>query len=87
MSKSNSSVQLNDEQFNEMFNVSLLQPTNKVGVVLNEEQNNIVKSTNNVSTKIRMLLATNLKRSEVAKVLGVRYQHVRNVELTPLKKG
>lgn len=38
------------------------------------------------SNKIRMLLANGWTRGEVAKRLEIRYQHVRNVELTPLKK-
>ena len=47
----------------------------------------IVESSSNKSNKIRALLALNLKRQTVANLLGIRYQHVRNVELTPLKKG
>ena len=38
------------------------------------------------SSKIRYLLANGYTRSQVAKVLNIRYQHVRNVELNP-KKG
>lgn len=38
------------------------------------------------SSKIRALLAEGKSRSEVAKILGIRYQHVRNVEITPIKK-
>lgn len=40
-----------------------------------------------VSAKIRHLTAQGKSRSEIAKVLGVRYQHVRNVQLQVLKKG
>lgn len=39
------------------------------------------------SAKIRHLTAQGKSRSEIAKVLGVRYQHVRNVQLQILKKG
>ncbi len=46
----------------------------------------VMNSTTNKSDKIRALLALSLKRGEVAKLLGIRYQHVRNVEITPLKK-
>lgn len=46
----------------------------------------IVDGGQNKSTKIRGLLALGLKRGEVAKLLGVRYQHVRNVEITPVKR-
>lgn len=46
----------------------------------------ILDSTATKSTKIRSLLAIGLKRGEVAKLLGIRYQHVRNVEITPIKR-
>lgn len=39
------------------------------------------------SAKIRTLLGAGYSRSQVAKGLGILYQHVRNVEITPLKKG
>lgn len=38
------------------------------------------------SAAIRALLASGKTRGEVAKLLEVRYQHVRNVEITPIKK-
>jgi hypothetical protein len=82
MSKLTATV-LTEEQFNEMFNVQLLQPTNKLSV----EQNAILAETVNKSVKIRKLLASGMNRSQVAKALNIRYQHVRNVELTPLKKA
>lgn len=37
------------------------------------------------SAKIRALDAANYTRSEIAKHLGKRYQHVRNVLVTPLQ--
>lgn len=37
------------------------------------------------SAKIRYLLAQGLTRGAVAKKLDIRYQHVRNVEITPIK--
>ncbi len=39
------------------------------------------------SAAIRALLAEGMKRGDIAKFLDIRYQHVRNVELTPLKKS
>ena len=39
------------------------------------------------SAKIRYLDQQGLTRSEIAKLLGIRYQHVRNVLITPLKRG
>lgn len=40
-----------------------------------------------VSAVIRFLDSKGLKRGDIAKVTGKRYQHVRNVLTTPLKKG
>lgn len=39
-----------------------------------------------VSKAIRVLTEKNFSRGEVAKMLGKRYQHVRNVLITPVKK-
>jgi uncharacterized protein with HEPN domain len=39
-----------------------------------------------VSAVIRHLNSLGLSRSEISKVTGKRYQHVRNVLVTPLKK-
>lgn len=39
------------------------------------------------SAAIRKLTAEGKTRSEVAKLLGIRYQHVRNVLITPIKKA
>lgn len=39
------------------------------------------------SDKIRHLTSIGWKRSDIAKKLDIRYQHVRNVQLQPLKKG
>jgi hypothetical protein len=38
------------------------------------------------SARIRYLDSQGLKRGEIAKALGIRYQWVRNVLITPLKK-
>lgn len=38
------------------------------------------------SAVIRYLNAEGMKRGEIAKLLGIRYQHVRNVLITPVKK-
>ncbi len=40
-----------------------------------------------VSGAIRFLTTQGLKRGEIAKILNIRYQHVRNVQLQPLKKS
>lgn len=41
----------------------------------------------NKSKAIRGLTSEGKTRSEVAKLLNIRYQHVRNVLITPIKKG
>lgn len=38
------------------------------------------------SAKIRYLHSKGMKRGDIAKQLDIRYQHVRNVLITPLKK-
>jgi hypothetical protein len=54
---------------------------------LNAKQQAIVKQEGTTSDRIRGLLASGMTRSQVAKALDKRYQHVRNVELQPLKKS
>ena len=49
-------------------------------------QQQIINSSATKSDKIRQLLATGMKRGDVAKALNIRYQHVRNVEITPIKR-
>lgn len=39
----------------------------------------------NTSQKVRFLTPT-YTRSEISKILNIRYQHVRNVQITPIKK-
>jgi len=41
----------------------------------------------NVSQTIRGMTAEGFSRGTIAKILGKRYQHVRNVLVTPLKKN
>jgi hypothetical protein len=38
------------------------------------------------SAKIRALHAAGMSRGQIAKALNIRYQHVRNVLVTPVKK-
>lgn len=47
----------------------------------NEEPTFVTKS-----AKIRYLASIGKSKAEIAKIMDVRYQHVRNVLLTPLKK-
>jgi len=48
---------------------------------------NTLQGFSTTSAKIRYLLACGMSRSQVAKTLQIRYQHVRNVQLQPLKKA
>lgn len=52
-----------------------------------EELLKLVESLVTKSAKIRLLAADGVSTSEIAKVLDIRYQHVRNVLTTQLKKG
>lgn len=45
-----------------------------------------IKECGTKSAAIRKLTAEGKDRGEVAKLLGIRYQHVRNVLITPIKK-
>lgn len=38
------------------------------------------------SAKIRYLTGQGMKRGRIAKILDIRYQHVRNVQITPVKR-
>ena len=40
-----------------------------------------------VSRKIRELSSLGVTRSEIGKILNIRYQHVRNVLITPVKRS
>lgn len=52
-----------------------------------ETASELVAKHGNKSRAIRALLSEGKTRSEVSKMLGVRYQHVRNVAITPIKKA
>lgn len=47
----------------------------------------VIETSGTKSDKIRKLLSMGCKRGEVAKLLNIRYQHVRNVEITPIKRA
>jgi predicted transcriptional regulator len=47
--------------------------------VTREEVSRVVDSNRNVSDKIRVLAAAGMPRADIARALGKRYQHVRNV--------
>lgn len=47
----------------------------------------LIKQYGNTSGAIRGLTAEGMERKDVAKMLGIRYQHVRNVLITPIKRA
>jgi len=47
----------------------------------------VLTSLQTTSGRIRYLDACGLKRGQIAKILNKRYQHVRNVLITPVKKS
>lgn len=58
----------------------------QVKVQVQNPIDDLVNSSNSKSVKIRELLTKGFSRSQVAQMLNIRYQHVRNVEITPIKK-
>lgn len=55
-------------------------------IVLNKEQQIAFTELKTVSAKIRYLHAEKFTRGQIAVFLNKKYQHVRNVLITPLKK-
>lgn len=49
-------------------------------------QQELITKYGNKSKAIRALSAEGKSRGEIAKLLNIRYQHVRNVLITPIKK-
>jgi hypothetical protein len=49
--------------------------------------NELLAEHKSVSGVIRYLASTGMSRGDISRVTGKRYQHVRNVLVTPLKKG
>jgi len=62
-----------------MENLNTTTNTNDIDMIIN---NNSM----NTSQKIRALDKLGLTRGAIAKLLNKRYQHVRNVLITPIKK-
>lgn len=66
--------------------MSKTQTVTNVQVDESQIQSIVTNKELNVSQKIRSLASLNVPRGQIAKVLDKRYQHVRNVLITPLKK-
>lgn len=55
-------------------------------LTLDQQIESIRSGSESTSNKVRRLSAIGIQRSEISKILNIRYQHVRNVLVTPLKK-
>jgi predicted GTPase len=53
---------------------------------LQADYNELKEQGQNKSTTIRALSAKGYARGQIAKVMNIRYQHVRNVMITPVKR-
>ena len=60
--------------------------TKQAKKLTNDQALKLVAKLPTTSAKIRELDSKGFTRSEIAKLLDKRYQHVRNVLITPLKK-
>jgi hypothetical protein len=60
--------------------------TPKKLIPVTNEHSSILTSEMTTSAKIRALFASGMDRSQIAVLLDKRYQHVRNVLITPIKK-
>ncbi len=53
---------------------------------MNKKVQNKIDQMETKSAKIRYLHTLDFSRSEISRILNIRYQHVRNVLITPLKR-
>lgn len=61
--------------------------TKKATPSLQADQAKALEALDTTAAKIRYLLANKHSRGDVARILNIRYQWVRNVELQPLKNA
>lgn len=59
--------------------------TKKTARTLSKDQQAKVDALTQTAGRIRFLLSEGYSRGDVARILGIRYQWVRNVDITPLK--
>ena len=60
--------------------------TKKTAPTLDKAQLDGMSKCTGVSAQIRYLAAEGFDRGDIARITGKRYQHVRNVLITPLKR-
>lgn len=61
--------------------------TKRIKAVTLAEPQDALETMVTTSSKIRYLASTGMTKSQIAAKLNIRYQHVRNVLITPLKKA
>ena len=61
--------------------------TKKETPKLAKSLNDTLEAFSTKSAKIRFLDSKGYSRGDIARILGVRYQHVRNVLITPIAKS
>jgi hypothetical protein len=61
--------------------------TKKQAQKLTNDQQAKVDAMTQTASRVRFLLSEGYSRGDVSRILGIRYQWVRNVDITPLKNG
>lgn len=59
----------------------------KSAVALSKARQEQLDTLTQMASKIRYLNAEGFSRGDISRILGIRYQWVRNVLITPLKNG
>lgn len=79
-------VETSEDNVPEVTEVTETKETKSEPLVLNKEQQTAYNDLKTKSAKIRYLHGEKFSRSQIANFLGIRYQHVRNVLTTELKR-
>lgn len=61
--------------------------TKKTAPKIKSDMQKVLNGMPSKSAKIRYLAVKGFSRGDIARILDIRYQHVRNVLITPLKNG
>lgn len=70
-----------------LLNYSILNDADMVPTISTSEVPPQYATLKTTSAKIRAMATDGYERKAIAKALNIRYQHVRNVLVQPLKKG
>lgn len=80
-------IKSGNDSWHKMIGNKMTQSVQNIQVDESQIESIVTDKNLNVSQKIRMLDSIKVPRSKIAKILDKRYQHVRNVLTTPLKKS